>query len=216
MVRLAPCVAAGVLCVVLGGCASHPPATYDLIAPRAFAGSSHPSRMQLVVDEPSALHALDTNRIMVKPDGNQIAYFKGAAWSDRLPRLIQARMVETFQNTGAVSSVSSSSDTVDSDYTLDTEIRSFQIDSARTAPAADVDIFAKLVDSKSDRVVASKGFTARVPATNDSTQAGVNALNQALTEVLQDTTNWVASRPVRSAPRSSAPRTARVTGQAGF
>jgi cholesterol transport system auxiliary component len=197
MIRFAPTITAGFLCLALGGCAlagSHPPTTYDLIAPRAFAGSTHPAHWQLVVDEPDAVRALDTDRIMVCPKPGQISYFKGAAWSDRLPRLLQARMVETFQNTGVVKAVSSSMDQVDGDYTLDTEIHAFQIDIDQGGPAADVDIFAKLINSKSSRVVASKAFSARVLAANDSTQAGVDALNQALTEVLQDATNWVSRR----------------------
>jgi ABC-type uncharacterized transport system auxiliary subunit len=43
-------------------------------------------------------------------------------------------------------------------------------------------------------MIASKGFSARVPATSDSPADAIAALNQAFTEVLQDTTTWVASR----------------------
>jgi cholesterol transport system auxiliary component len=194
----------------LGGCAaSHPPTTYDLIAPRAFAGSTHPANWQLIVDQPSALQALNTNRIMVRPAPGQIAYYKGAAWGDRLPSLLQARIIETFQNTGAVRSVSSSADMVTGDYTLDSEIRAFQVDINRPSVAANVDLFVKLVNSRTGRVVASRDFSARIPAPNDSTQAGVNALNQALTEVLQDTANWVSSFRYYHHHRTSKPRRTR-------
>jgi ABC-type uncharacterized transport system auxiliary subunit len=43
-------------------------------------------------------------------------------------------------------------------------------------------------------VVASKGFSARVAAKSDAPGDAMAALNQAFTEVLQDTTAWVASR----------------------
>ena len=39
---------------------------------------------------------------MVRPKADQVSYYKGIAWSDRLPRLVQTRMIETFQNSGAV------------------------------------------------------------------------------------------------------------------
>ena len=52
------------------------------------------------------MHALETDRIMVRQGGDKISYYKGIAWSDRLPRLVQARMIETFQNSGAVKAVS--------------------------------------------------------------------------------------------------------------
>ncbi|MGB6388699.1 MAG: ABC-type transport auxiliary lipoprotein family protein, partial [Methyloceanibacter sp.] len=191
MTRSAPIIALGLMCLGLAGCAlalggSAAPTTYDLIAPRSFAATAKPARWQLVVNEPTAVHALDTDRIMVRPRADQISYYKGVAWSDRLPHLLQVRTIETLQNSGAVKAVTSSSDRVDGDYSLSMEIRAFQIDAGNGRPAADVDIFAKLIDNNSSRVVATKGFSTRVPAASDAPAAGVAALNQALAEVLQD------------------------------
>jgi cholesterol transport system auxiliary component len=107
---------------------------------------------------------------------------------------VQVRTIETLQNSGAVKAVTSSSDRVDGDYSLSMEIRSFQVDTTNGRPAADVDIFAKLIDNNSSKVVASKGFSTRVASTSDTPTAGVAALNQALTEVLQDTSTWVSAR----------------------
>jgi cholesterol transport system auxiliary component len=127
---------------------------------------------------------------MVRPKADQISYYKGIAWGDRLPRLVQARMIETFQNSGAVKSVSAST----GQYALATELRAFQIDVSSGAAAAEIDIFAKLINTSTGRVVASKGFSARVAAKSDAPGDAMAALNQAFTEVLQDTTAWVASR----------------------
>src|SRR4249920_983053 len=179
MSRSAPIFATGLVCLGLAGCAlggSAAPTTYDLIAPRSFAAATKPARYQLVVNEPTSVHALDTDRIMVRPRADQISYYKGAAWSDRLPHLVQVRTIETLQNSGAVKAVTSSNDRVDGDYSLSMEIRSFQI------------------DSNSSKVVASKGFSTRVASASDTPSAGVAALNQALTEVLQDTSTWVSAR----------------------
>jgi cholesterol transport system auxiliary component len=193
MFRSTPALATGLLCLSLAGCAlaggNRAPTTYDLVAPRSFAGTAKPARFQLVVSEPVAVHALETDRIMVRQGGDKISYYKGIAWSDRLPRLVQARMIETFQNSGSVKAVSNAS----GDYSLSTELRSFQIDVSGSQTAADVDIFAKLVNG-SGKVVASKGFTSRVTASSDAPAQAVAALNQAFTEVVQDTTTWVAAR----------------------
>ena len=59
---------------------------------------------------------------------------------------------------------------------------------------AEIEIFAKLVNTSTGKVMATKGFSARVPATTDSPTDAIAAMNQAFTEVLQDTTTWVASR----------------------
>jgi cholesterol transport system auxiliary component len=176
------------------GCAlaagSRPPTTYDLVATHSFAGTKKPAHWQLVVYEPTATSALDTSRLMVRPQADQVSYYKGIAWSDRLPRLVQTRMIETFQNSGAVKAVSSST----GQYALATELRSFQIDVTSGRAAAEIDIFAKLVNVSTGRVVATKGFSARVPAASDAPGDAIAALNQAFTEVLQDTTAWVATR----------------------
>jgi cholesterol transport system auxiliary component len=99
-------------------------------------------------------------------------------------------MIETFQNSGAVKSVSPSS----GQYALATELRAFNIDVTSGRAAAEIDMFAKLVNTSNGRVVASKGFSSRVPAKTDAPGDAIAALNQAFTEVLQDTTSWVASR----------------------
>jgi cholesterol transport system auxiliary component len=112
------------------------------------------------------------------------------AWSDRLPHLLQARMIETFQNSGAVKAVSATT----GQYALVTDLRSFQIDVSTGKAAAEIEIFAKLVNLSTGKVIATKGFSARVPATTDSPTDAIAALNQGFTEVLQDTTTWVATR----------------------
>lgn len=193
MSRSAPTLATGLLCLSLLGCAlgaSRPPTTYDLIAPRSFAGHAKPAPYQLLVYEPTASSALDTSRLMVRPKADQVSYYKGIAWSDRLPRLVQTRMMETFQNSGAVKAVSPSS----GQYALSTELRAFQIDVSSGPAAAEIDIFAKLINTNTGRVIATKGFSARVAAKTDAPGDAMAALNQAFTEVMQDTTTWVASR----------------------
>jgi cholesterol transport system auxiliary component len=194
MSRSAPALATGLLCLSLFGCAlasgGKPPTTYDLVAPRSFAGAAKPAPWQLLVYEPTATSALDTSRLMVRPKADQVSYYKGIAWSDRLPRLVQTRMIETFQNSGAVKAVSPSS----GQYALATELRAFQIDVTSGRAAAEIDIFAKLINTSNGKVVATKGFSSRVAAKTDAPGDAIAALNQAFTEVLQDATTWVASR----------------------
>jgi len=186
--------ATGLLCLSLIGCAlaggGRPPTTYDLVAPRSFAGTTKTAPWQLMVYEPSATSALDSSRLMVRPKADQVSYYKGIAWSDRLPRLVQTRMIETFQNSGAVKAVSPSS----GQYALASELRAFNIDVTSGHAAAEIDIFAKLINTNTGKVVATKGFSARVAAKSDAPEDAIAALNQAFTEVLQDTTTWVATR----------------------
>jgi cholesterol transport system auxiliary component len=77
---------------------------------------------------------------------------------------------------------------------LATEIRAFQVDVTTGRAAVEVDIFAKLVDTGSGRVIAARGFSSRVPAKTDAPGDVIAALNQAFTQVVQDTTTWVGAR----------------------
>lgn len=195
MSRSAPTLAAGLLCLALAGCAlasTRPPTTYDLVAPRSFAAAHKAASWQLVVYEPTAIHALETDRLMVRPSADQVSYYKGVAWSDRLPRLVQARIIETFQNSGAVRTVSATN----GQYALVTDLRAFQIDVSSGKAIAEIEIFAKLVNVNSGKALATKSFSARVPAATDAPTDAIAALNQGFTEVLQDATTWVASRKV--------------------
>lgn len=199
MFQPAPALAAVLVSLGLAGCSlaaggKANSSTYDLIASRSFAAVPRAKGWQLVVVEPTAVQALDTNRILVRPGADQISYFKGASWSDRLPRLVQTRTIETLQNAGVAKAVLGTSDRASGEYMLAMEIRAFEIAVSNTSASADVDIFAKLISATSSKVVASKGFSAKVAAESDTPKAGVAALNEALTQVLQDTASWVAAR----------------------
>lgn len=182
---------------LLGGCLGSnvtPPATYDLVAPKVMTLTApRPAKFQLVVNEPSAVRSLETDRIMVR-SGARVAYYKDAAWSDRLPRLMQARMVEAFQNAGLVSAVGSRADRLDADYELTTQVQAFQVEVEGASAQAHANLFIKVVDGDNGRMVASRGFESRVPTSSKDAGEMVNSLNQAFDNVLREVVPWVAKR----------------------
>lgn len=184
--------------LLLGGCAigaTPPPATYDIMAPKVMTLSApRPAKFQLVVNEPSAVRSLETDRIMVKPANEQISYYKGAAWSDRLPRLLQARMVESFQNAGLVSGVGGRADRIDADLELATQIQSFQVEVGSGSAEAHANLHVKVVDGQRGRIVASRSFESRVKTSPDDVGQMVVALNQAFDSVLREMVPWVAKQ----------------------
>jgi cholesterol transport system auxiliary component len=191
----------GLTCLWLGGCAamtgmgggSSAPTTYNIMTPPKVA-SMRSSRLasQVTVSAPQAIRALDTDRIMVSSPGGRISYFPESAWSDRLPRLVHSRLVEALQDSGAFKAVLTSQDRVDGDYAIATEIRAFQIDVGNGA-AANVTIFAKIVDERRGRVIATREFSARIPAAKDDPAAGVAALQDGFNKVTDELVRWSAS-----------------------
>ena len=155
-----------------------------------------PSRFQLVVNQPVAVRSLETDRILVKPGPAQITYYKGAVWSDRLPRLLQARIVEAFQHTRLIRAVGSRADRLDADLEMASEVRAFQVEVDSGRGSAHASLFIKLIDGKNGRMIASRGFEARVPTSATDVNDMVVSLNEAFDKVLRQAVPWVASRRI--------------------
>lgn len=186
-------IAAGFL---LAGCSgTAPPTTFDLLAPKVMTVTApKPARFQLVINEPSAIRSLETDRIMVKPGPAQITYYKNAAWGDRLPRLMQARMVEAFQNTGLVSAVGSRADRLDADIELATEVRAFHVEIEGGQAMAVAQLYVKVIDGKDGRMIASRAFSSSAPTSATNVNEMVLSLNASFDKVLHDMVPWVAAR----------------------
>ncbi len=183
--------------VMLGGClgsSAVPPATYDLAAPKVLTLTApRPAKFQLVVNEPSAVRSLESDRILVR-SGARVAYYKNAAWTDRLPRLMQARMIEAFQNAGLVSAVGSRSDRLDADVELATQVQAFQIEVNQGQAEAHARLYVKVIDGNNGRMTASRGFESRVSTSSTDVEEMVVSLNQAFDNVLREVVPWVANR----------------------
>lgn len=194
--RLGYIISAAMACALLGACSTTPPpATFDLMAPKVMTVTApRPAQFQLVINEPSAIRSLETDRIMVKPGPAQITYYKGAAWGDRLPRLMQARMVEAFQNTGLVGAVGSRADRLDADMELATEVRGFHVELEGGQAMAVAQLYVKVIDGKDGRMIASRAFTASAPTSATDVNEMVVALNHSFDKVLRDVVPWVAAR----------------------
>lgn len=185
--------------LLLGGCAGSgtPPTTFDLTAPRVMTVTSpKPARFQLVIDEPTATRSLETDRIMIKPGGAQVAYYKDAVWSDRLPHLIQARMIEAFQNTGLVSAVGSRADRLDADIEMASQLRAFHIEINGGQAQAYASLYVKIIDGDSGRMISSRGFDYRVSTSATNVNQMVTSLNEAFDQVLRKAVPWVAKRKI--------------------
>jgi len=183
--------------ILLGGCLGSKVsqvATYDLVAPKVSTLTApRAAKFQLVINEPGAVRSLENDRIMVR-DGARVAYYKGAAWTDRLPRLMQARMVEAFQNTGLVQAVGSRSDRLNADFELSTQVQAFQVEVNQGSADAYASLYVKVIDGDNGRMVASRGFEARVSTSHKDVDQMVVSLNQAFDQVLREVVPWVAKR----------------------
>jgi phospholipid/cholesterol/gamma-HCH transport system substrate-binding protein len=163
---------------------------YDLSAPTVFTSApTQLSAAQLAVVEPTVTLQLDTQRILVVPGGDRSG-FADAQWGDSIPKLVQARLVQAFENFDLQRAVTRSSPDVSPEQQLMIDIRSFQI-AVGKASVADVTLTAKII-SKDGRVLASKIFTKQMPVNELTPATASAAINEAFASVAADIVVWAS------------------------
>jgi cholesterol transport system auxiliary component len=186
----------GILLTV-GGCSlfrGPPPETFDLTGPESVKVGGG-TAAQILVPEPIALKALDSDRIVVSK-GAKITYYPDAQWPDRLPKLLQSRTVEAFERSHKVRAVGRPGEGLSIDYQVVTEIRAFEYraDGTGKGGIAHVEIAAKLLDDRNGRVVSNRVFTGEAPVEKDTAAAVVKGLDAAISSVLVNIVRWTVTR----------------------
>jgi len=176
----------------IGACSSPSSPAYDLTAPRQKLGGGGGSGGQLVVAEPSAIQPLEDNRILARDAAGAVSYIGGAQWADRLPRLFQTRLVQTFENASRIRAVSRPGEGVTADYQLNSDLRAFQLDAVRGE--AFVEVSAKLLSLRTGKIVNARVFSARVPVSDAAGATVAQGLDRAQASVLLDIVRWVGTR----------------------
>jgi cholesterol transport system auxiliary component len=162
--------------------------TFGLTAVPVAAGPSARNR-QILVTEPTALKSLDSEQVVVRVSNSEIQYLGGSRWSDRLPRLVQSKLVESFENSGKLGGVGKPGEGLAIDFQVLTEIRSFEVQT-QGEDIAVVEISAKLLNDRNGDVRAQKVFRASAPVSGSVNRAFIDALNRAFGTVSSEIVNW--------------------------
>jgi cholesterol transport system auxiliary component len=176
--------------LALGGCFGGGATndTFALTTPSVVAGPSARHR-QILVTEPAALKALDSEQVVIRLSGSELQYLGKSRWSDRLPKMVQSKLVEAFENTGRLGGVGRPGEGLAIDYQVVSEIRAFEIETDG-ADRAHVEISVKLLNDRNGTVKAQKVFSAVVPVRSPGNAAFVAALDAAFSSVTADIVGW--------------------------
>ncbi len=174
--------------LILSGCGTAAKNdTYDLSAAVDGDGPAAKSR-QILIASPTALSALGSEQIVIRVSSSEIQYLSKAQWGDKLPRMVQSKLVEAFENSGKLGGVGMPGQGLAIDYQVVTDIRSFEIDASNGNQAV-VEISAKILNDRNGSVRAQKVFRAMAPAGGDN--AGfVKGLDRAFSTVASEIVNW--------------------------
>jgi phospholipid/cholesterol/gamma-HCH transport system substrate-binding protein len=189
-------------------------AAYDLSALPPPAEPGKPLEKQLAIPDPTALLTYDSERVLTQLDGGQLTGLGNAKWSDNLPKLTQARILQSFENAGSLGEAGRPVEGAMPDYQLVTEIRKFQI-APGPERAAVAEISAKLVASDG-HIVAARIFSETVPVKTQEEADAAKALNEAFGKILANLIPWTAEAISGGAekPQQPAPAQPRRRGQA--
>jgi cholesterol transport system auxiliary component len=185
------------LSLALGACAalSGKHGSFSIFSPQLTATSAAPAAAsldwQLLIEMPRASSALDTTRIAVMPRPGVLEVYADARWRDPAPALVRSLLVEAFERDGRVPGVSTSDSGISADYALAMELRDFQIEIDGDGNAAAVlRLTAKLLDRKSNRIVATRSFAESAAAAGSDQASAIPAFSEAHNRQLPDIVQW--------------------------
>lgn len=150
--------------------------------------------VQILITNPSALKTLDGQDIMVQNNSASISYLKNSQWADRLPNLVQARLVQAFEDTNSLAGVGRPGDGLAINYQIISDIRIFGINASHSPQMAEVEIAIKILDDRTGSVRATQIFKQQVAATGMDNDAYAKAMEAAFSEVVSQIVNWTISK----------------------
>ena len=189
MMRRKWMVALPLMAALLSGCGSKANNdTFDLSLTPSGAGPTARNR-QILVPEPTAVKMLDSDQVVVRVSSSEVQYLANSRWSDRLPRLVQSKLVEGFENSRRLGGVGKPGQGLAIDYQIVTDIRNFEVTTDGTR-FANVEISAKLLNDRNGTVKAQSVFKATVPVAGTENRRFIEALDKAFAKVGADIVDW--------------------------
>jgi len=182
-----------IVALPLAGCISlikeSDPISVYALRPEAVDAANLPTvSWSLTVIRPNSLAYLDSNRIAVRPEPNVLQVYKGANWSESLPDLVQANLVQALENSGRIKSVSRQNSGVPAEVAMLVDIRQFESVYAPDVkiPDAVIQMHVKVLEYPSNRVIAVQTFSAAVPSASKNIPDVVLAFESGLNTVNAD------------------------------
>lgn len=165
---------------------------YDLAAPATPVTARSTTSRQLVVEIPTSTGALNTDRILIRPQPLQAAYLPDAKWAEELPVMLQTLLVRSFEDTNAFRYVGRRPLGASGDYALVTDLTDFQAEAATDGKSATIRLrlTARMVREDDAAILSTRSFTTSAAVASTDTLALVQGFNAANQTLLTDVTEW--------------------------
>ncbi|MFT3755780.1 MAG: ABC-type transport auxiliary lipoprotein family protein [Pseudoxanthomonas sp.] len=181
-------------CSVLGsGVSSGDRTTIYAPAVRVAADPTWPQvTWSLAIAQPTAPRMLDGSRIAVRPDTDELQVYRSASWSQSPPSLLADAVLRTLEDSGRIAAVARQESGIRADYKLVLDIRRFEADYAGAQiPSAIIEVNAKLLAVRDQKVVASRTFVQSQASAGTEVPQVVDAFGQSLERMTATLAGWV-------------------------
>ena len=161
--------------------------SYDLQALQNQGPAAKTIKGQLAIPEPTAVAMLETQRMLFSP-ASELPGFSEFLWADAIPKLFQARLIESFENYDIAHAPLRTADIGQTDFQLLIDVRRFRV-AMDTGPAVEIALSARIVD-KDGEVIASRLFEESQKFDKVEPQAAVAAFNDAFGRIAKRMIDW--------------------------
>ena len=162
--------------------------TYDLRALQNQGSAAKTIKGQLAIPEPTAVAMLETQRMLFSPPTTEVSGFTEFLWADAIPKLLQARLIDSFENYDIAHAPLRAADIGQTDFQLLIDVRRFQV-AMDSGPTAQIGLSARIVD-KDGKVIASRLFDENEKFDKVDPQTAVTAFNAAYGRIAGDLIAW--------------------------
>ena len=173
-----------------GGGASAPKITYDLRAPQDIGPVGKTLSASLAIPEPTAVAMLQTQRMLFSPV-RDIPGFAEFLWADSIPKLVQARLIDSFENYDIAHATLRTTDLGQRDYQLLIDIRRFRV-ATEGEPRAEIGLSARIVD-KNGAVIASRIIETSEKLDEIEPAAAIEAFDTAFARIAKELLHWTVA-----------------------
>ncbi|MFJ3055023.1 ABC-type transport auxiliary lipoprotein family protein [Herbaspirillum sp. NPDC087042] len=165
-----------------------PPASTNASANAATRGD----RPALRIATPYASRSVDSERILVLPEGDVVKSYAGARWSDPAPVLVRDRLLEAFQGDGRFGSLSGDQSNIAAAIELTGSLQAFQSEYRNGAPTIVIVYDARMIDTGTRRQLAAQRFSVTQAVDGSQLPNVVSAFGRASDRLAAEVVAWAA------------------------
>ncbi|HDZ56578.1 MAG TPA: hypothetical protein ENI17_13640 [Pseudomonas xinjiangensis] len=170
---------------------SEPLKVYQFPSPMMQAAqNSDAMTVSLRVNTPQTGFALNSARMLVNPEGNELSTYKGARWADPSPALMREHIAKSFALHGSIETITTDEHALHADVHLGSDLRRFQVTYQDGQPRAVIELDARLIDANTRRVLAHRTFRVEQPLENEQVPGVVDAFGQAADHLAEQLVPW--------------------------